>query len=234
LIGEGRIAQRHKAAVEAIGGEIVTKYDPQFSGNGYCRRLDAEFFDPVDWVSICSPTHCHYGHVKQALHYGKKVICEKPYVLPWQPVVEDDNVWVVMQMRWLKELPETASVVRAIFPRNAEYFKSWKGDPELTGGLFFDLFIHYIDLARRYRCRFEGLVISEGDTVRRVDGIDLTVVNMDGAFESMYRDIVFRGIGVRPKDVAELHWMLGRYTERFGAGRDIIGKKIEVYPDGVI
>jgi hypothetical protein len=232
LIGDGRIATRHRKAIDAIGCKLKRVYDP--GKDSSCRILDHEFFDGLDWVAIASPTNCHYGHIKAALQYGMKVICEKPYVLPWEPVIDSDAVFVVMQLRWLDGLPETAKRIRIIASRNEAYFKSWKGDPLLTGGLFFDVFIHYVDLARRYGCELEAHVQSEGEQGRWIDEYNLLNVDMDQAYRSMYEDIVYRGVGVRPQDVARLHWMLGRYTERFGFGREIIGKQILVRPNGVV
>lgn len=187
----------------------------------------------MDWVVVTSPTHCHYGHVKQALHNGKRVICEKPYVLPWQPVVDNENVSVVLQLRWA-DLPKTAESIRIRAVRHPAYFASWKGDPYLTGGLFFDLLIHYVDLARRYNCPLEFEVADNGEQSRFVGDLDIMKLDMPVAYSRMYKDIVFGDRGVRPQEVAELHWLLGRYTERYGAGQSILNKKITIHPTGLI
>jgi len=109
-----------------------------------------------------------------------------------------------------------------------------KGNPELTGGLFFDLFIHYIDLARRYNCTFEGLVQKEGKQERWIDDFNLMEIDMAIGYERMYRDIVFNSTGIRPSHVAELHWLLGKYTGRYGIAQDIIDKPIRVKPNGLV
>jgi hypothetical protein len=238
IIGEGRISERHKKAIGRIGGEIRAIYDPakssQAETNGlYHRGLDADFFGEVDWVVVTSPTHLHYQHVKMSLARGKKVICEKPYVLPWQPVIDSENVFVVLQLRWAG-LPKRAKEVRLIASRNDAYFTGWKGKPLLTGGLFFDLFIHYIDLARMYGGTFHGRVNPNGPQERWVDQYDLMKIDMDAAYARMYQDIVFEGKGIRPAHVAELHWLLGKYTGRFGAGKEILEKDIVVTPDELV
>jgi hypothetical protein len=232
LIGEGRISGRHKVAIEKIGGKVVSIYDPAFTGKTaenclYHKELSRKFFDSVHWVVVTSPTFLHYEHVKMALTYGKKVICEKPYVLPWQPLIDSKDVFIVLQLRWAN-LPRKAKEIRLVAARNIDYFDSWKGAPEKTGGLFFDLFIHYLDLARGYNCLFRGIVKEEGKQERWIDNYDLMNVNMDVAYERMYRDIVFRGMGVHPQDITELNWLLGRFTERFGSGREILNKEIMI------
>ena len=240
FIGNGRIAGRHKEAIKRIGGTLERIYDPAtalandaFRPEGSCKALDSEFFDAVDWVVIASPTKCHYDNVKAALGRGKMVICEKPYCLPWQPIIDSPNVFVVMQMRWA-DLPNTAKKIRVVAARNEEYFRSWKGDPYQTGGLFFDIFIHYVDLARRYKCELEMLVVDHGTQERWIDDFCLMDIDMNLAYEAMYRDIVLRGVGTRPSQVAELHWMLARYTERFGFGQEIVGKVLKVSPSGLV
>ena len=238
LIGDGRIAKRHKKAVNLIGGTISWVYDPchkdfTITPDGYAVITDliSENFKSIEYVIICSPTYLHYDHIKIALKYGVKIIVEKPMVLPWQPIIDNDAISVVLQLRWLS-LPLKADKVYIKAARNEAYFIGWKGNPKTTGGLFFDLFIHYIDLARNLGAEFEALVVSEGIQERYVDNIDLMSIDMDSAYEKMYRDIVFQNKGVKPIDVSELHWLLGRFTEKFGSGKEILGHKIIIKPDG--
>ena len=90
LIGDGRIAKRHKKAVNSIGGNISWIYDPihkevDTTPDGYkiIHYLSKENFMLVDYAIICSPTFLHYNHIKIALQYDVKIIVEKPMVLPW-------------------------------------------------------------------------------------------------------------------------------------------------------
>jgi predicted dehydrogenase len=146
-------------------------------------------------------------------------------VLPWQPIIDSGAISVVLQLRWLS-LPTKADKVFIKAARNESYFVGWKGDPKMTGGLFFDLFIHYIDLAINLGAGFEAMVLSEGIQERHVDKIDLMSIDMNIVYEKMYRDIIFHNKGVKPNDVAKLHWLLGRFTERFGSGKEILGQRI--------
>ena len=88
LIGDGRIANRHKIAIKNINGSIVNVFDPIYGE----KHIKDSFFDDIEWVVICAPTYTHYDYVKLSLSHGKKVICEKPYVLPWQPLIDGKNV----------------------------------------------------------------------------------------------------------------------------------------------
>jgi len=238
LIGDGRIAKRHKKAVSLIGGNINWIYDPihkdiDVTPDGYVviHSLDKKYFELVNYIIICSPTFLHYDHLKMSLQHNVKIIVEKPMVLPWQPIIDNDAISVVLQLRWFP-LPNKANKVFIRAARNDEYFNGWKGNPETTGGLFFDLFIHYIDLARNLGAEFEALVESEGTQKRYVDDIDLMNIDMDSVYEKMYRDIVFQNKGVKPIEVSELHWLLGRFTERFGSSKEILGRKIIIKSDG--
>jgi hypothetical protein len=131
-------------------------------------------------------------------------------------------------------LPDIVEKIRVRAVRHPAYFAGWKGDPYLTGGLFFDLFIHYVDLARRLQCPLEMEVADHGEQFRFIGDIDLMAVDMPKLYARMYEDIIFNGGGVKPPHVAELHWLLGRYTERFGAGREILNRMIKVSPNGLL
>jgi hypothetical protein len=238
LIGDGKIAGRHRQAIRHIGGQIVKIYDPKYNGIGSrppetVPTLDRSFFEDVDWIVVASPASSHYGQVKAALAHGKKVICEKPYVLPWQPLIDSDSVFIVLQLRWL-DLPATAKKIQVVAARNDDYFAGPKGNPALTGGLFFELFIHYIDLARRYGCLFEGRVMEKGEESRWIDGFNLLSQDMDEAYQRMYEDIVFKGKGVTPREFAELHWLLAKYTGRYGAGKEVLKRFVRLRPNGLV
>lgn len=236
LIGDGRIAKRHKEAISQIGGSINWIFDPRYKGyevsqDGYTviPSLADERFKTVDYIVICSPTYLHYKHLQIALQHDVKIIVEKPMVMPWQPILDSNSIFVVLQLRWLS-LPKKANKVFIKAARNDAYFTGWKGDPKMTGGLFFDLFIHYIDMAKNIGAEFEAIILSEGPQERYVDNINLMDIDMNTVYEKMYRDIVFHDKGVKPRAVAQLHWLLARFTERFGSGRELLGQKINIKP----
>ena len=225
LIGDGKISERHKVAVVNNGGQITEIYDPKY--NNKKIKLDKKFFEDKDYIIICSPSNFHRDHIKLALKYNKKIIVEKPMVLPWESIIDDDKINVVLQLRWM-DLPSRANLIKIIMVRDKDYFKSWKGDPKNTGGLFYNLFIHYIDLATIIGANFEGLVKPEGKQVRMIDDIDISKIDMDELYIKMYNDIVNHNKGVKPKDFFYLHWLLNRNSNIYGFGKDALNKYIYI------
>lgn len=225
LIGDGQIARKHRVAIQTNGGEIHKVHDPVLGDKS--DPLGHSFFDGLYCVVICSPSHLHREHIKMALEYNKKIIVEKPAFLPWEPAIDDDRINIVLQLRWL-DLPETAEKVKVTMVRDKAYFKTWKGDPRNTGGLFYNLFIHYIDLANMLCAEFEGLVTQTGKQVRLVDDLDIMKLDMHDLYIRMYNDIINKDKGVKPKDVFYLHWLLNRSSEFYGFGADAIDKKINI------
>jgi predicted dehydrogenase len=226
LIGDGKIAPRHKQAVTANGGVITELYDPKYKSKK--TKLNKKFFQDKDYIIICSPSHFHREHVRMALSYDKKIICEKPLVLPWEPIIDDDRISVVLQLRWMN-LPETADVINVVMARNKEYFETWEGNAELTGGLFYHLFIHYIDLAIKLKARFVGSVIPEGKQIRRIDNMDMFSYDMNDLYARMYNDIINHDGGVKPHEMFYIHWVLERCGWTYGInGEDLMNKIVSI------
>ena len=211
IIGScGYIAQKHKYAIKEIGGEIVTEYDPLLSN---WQNVEDMFSVDFDYCVICSPTYTHYDYVKLALSYKRKIICEKPFHLPWEPIIDDDNINIVLQYKWL-DFPTEAKKIKVVVVRDDNYFKSWKGDPKLTGGLFYNIFIHYIQLAIDLKASFSGKLVKEGKQVRMVDNFDLGKVDMNLLYTKMYKDII-DDKGVKAKDLFYLDWVLKNCNQQF-------------------
>lgn len=235
IIGNGRIAQMHEKAIASIGGKVCAVYDPDVCMIN-CSDLEESFFSAnyLDYAVICSPTYCHYEHIRTALRYGCKVIVEKPMVLPWEPILDNDDISVVLQLRWIPLKGEVNQIyVRAV--RHDPYFTGWRSDPKNTGGVFFEIFIHYIDLALFYGAEFVGVVSQTGNQARRIDDLDLFSIDNDQLYASMYHDIVFGPGGVHPKDIAKLHWSLSKFTGRFGGPtRDLFDQVIRISPEDLI
>ena len=262
LIGDGAIAKYHKAAVEHVGGEIVMVFDPKYEDTSLCRDLfsdhgvsyETEFAPsifkgiiggPVDYFIICSPSNLHRKHILQILEFypSAQIICEKPYKLPWEtslPELEHDlaRINIAMQLNWAKELEwiETASSIHVDMVRDDDYLKSYKGDPKITGGFVTNLFIHYIHLAYKWKCGFEGKVSTSGIQERGVwDGSawesDGTLkahcsytsfdhIDYQTAYNRMYDDIMI-GKGMKIKDLEFVHWVtsdLSLYSKATAGG----------------
>ena len=148
-------------------------------------------------------------------------------VLPWESIIDDSRINVVLQLRWM-DLPDSASLIKVTMVRDKNYFKSWKGDPKNTGGLFYNLFIHYIDLAMILGADFEGAVKSEGKQIRVIDDIDISKIDTDELYTKMYSDIINHNKGVKPEELFYLHWLLNRNSDIYGFGMDALNKKIYI------
>lgn len=213
IIGDGKIAKRHKKAIEHIGGEIIGICDP--IGCSDHKSLDADFLKNVDFAVIASPTHFHYSQTKFILkNSDSKIICEKPLRLPWEPVIDDDRIFAVMQLRSLNiNIPR----IRIQMVRDENYMSGWKGDILKTGGFIFHLFIHYIDLAILNNCEFEGKVIRNGENIRDFGDCDLLKYDPQTLYNQMYEDII-QGGGTRPKDLFFLYWQMDRLISKYSPG----------------
>ena len=260
LIGDGAIAKYHKEAIKHVGGELLYIVDPKYSQDkslSFDINFRGEilpnlhFPNYVDYAIICSPSHFHYQQIKEILKSGhilRGIICEKPAFLPWETPIDDDRINIVLQLRYLPNLPKKADLVSVRFVRDEAYFKSWKGDARKTGGLFYNLFLHGIDLAMRLGADFEGIVAEHGEQERWVgakwswpeeiwsdndcfiddkDKIDILNINTQACYNRMY-EAILEGKGIKPSDIFYLNWILQRNSEIFGYGRDGIGKTITI------
>ena len=219
LIGDGQIARYHRKAIEYVGEELAWVFDPKYEN---CPMPDKW----VDYAVICSPSQFHRKHILSALLRSDRVICEKPCCLPWETLVDDDRINVVLQYRWAP-LPRKARNVRVTMIRDAAYFDSWKGNPRLTGGFFFNLFIHYIDLAIQLGADFHGLVAHEGKQERWVDDIDLFQFDIQALYNRMY-EAILNGYGVKPSELFYLHYIMERCSRENGFNKALIGKEIHI------
>jgi len=122
--------------------------------------------DKVEYVSICSPNYLHDAHIRFALRSQAHAICEKPLVLnPWnidglQEVERESDctVYNILQLRLhpaIIALKETMAAdggrlhdvdITYIAPRGRWYHRSWKGQPEKSGGIATNIGVHFFDM----------------------------------------------------------------------------------------
>lgn len=169
LIGAAAyIAERHIKAIKDNGGElieivdvcdIVGIIDRYFPNCKYSTKLTTK----PDYVSICTPNYLHYDHIKQAVELGCNVICEKPVVLKSHQIDELEaladlkgvSINCILQLRLSPAVDKIKRKIKPdlntveltyLTPRGDWYGKSWKGDKEKSGGLLFNIGIHFFDL----------------------------------------------------------------------------------------
>lgn len=91
IVGSGRIAKRFVPEAKVVNSvNVIAVYDPnkicadvfadEFGLKAYSNKFE-DFLNDVDAVYIASPHLTHYEYTKQALHAGKHVLCEIPFVL---------------------------------------------------------------------------------------------------------------------------------------------------------
>jgi len=98
IVGSGRIASRFIPESKVVNCVNVTAvYDPhhecasafaaQFKLTAFSDSYD-DFLNNVDIVYVASPHLTHYHYTKTALHAGKHVLCEIPFVLSTEEAKE--------------------------------------------------------------------------------------------------------------------------------------------------
>lgn len=123
--------------------------------------------EPIEYVSICTPNYMHPSHIRFALRNGANAICEKPLVVfPEDMHIITDieaetgkKVSTVLQLRHHPSIIKLKNDVDAgemnkmydidlsyITTRGKWYLKSWKGDPDKSGGIATNIGIHLFDL----------------------------------------------------------------------------------------
>jgi len=132
-------------------------------------------WDLVDFVVIASPNHVHLEQAMWAVRKGKRVLCEKPLTFNVEAAFRAQGVESIVNVMQLRHHPCYAELT-AIDPsglrslnvhvkvkRDESYWKGWKGDPTRSGGLLFNLGVHYIDVIHTML----GLAAFRGAKVKR-------------------------------------------------------------------
>ena len=120
--------------------------------------------EQVDYVSICSPNYLHDSHIRLALRNKCDVICEKPLVINYDHLLSlkeieketGKKVYNILQLRHhptiikLKETIDSDKIydveLKYVTPRGSWYDFSWKGDIDKSGGVLFNIGIHFFDM----------------------------------------------------------------------------------------
>lgn len=161
IVGLGFISQRHKDAIKSIGDELLLTCDIDPAKKADFQDFDtmiaSDKFKEVDNVAILTPNYLHVPMIRKCLDAGKRVLCEKPLGLcssEIETLPNDGRVMVVHQLRYLplikklkqEPVPHSFIGMNIVMKRDEKYWNSWKGDDRLSGGLLFNLGIHYFDI----------------------------------------------------------------------------------------
>lgn len=204
VVGLGFIFPRHKSSINQIGAKIVLTCDSDPSKHAnftdWREMFDSRQFQSVDAVVICTPNYLHAPLIHAAVERGKKVLCEKPLAISVRNVEEIaklPKVFAVMQLRYhpimqqLRELPRPKIVSLYVsVKRDEDYWKGWKGDDQQSGGILYNLAVHYFDalmefLGPQYR------LITAHYTPRTAVG----VIDFAGTLVHYFIEITDDGVG---------------------------------------
>lgn len=119
----------------------------------------------VEYIVICTPNYTHYPLIIQALSEGKTVLCEKPGVITTGDLkslasVQSktlSKVFFVHQLREsatlqkLRQRLQLSSASHQVtmtlrMTREDFYWNGWKGQKDQSGGILFNIGVHYLDL----------------------------------------------------------------------------------------
>jgi len=174
IVGCGNVFSRHQSAIENLKNlfQIVSlcDIDPEKSSKVDYQNYEKMLFfvkDQVNLIVIATPNYLHYSQAKLAIESGYDVLIEKPVALSSLETVSLINLaqkhhrkaLAVLQVRYnplvkgLKRIVEEGVLgkIRSVslvqrWQRQTNFFKSWRGDFHLSGGLLFEFSIHYLDL----------------------------------------------------------------------------------------
>lgn len=268
LVGLGFIAQRHIDSIDCVGGELILTCDIDESKAKkvptakFHNRVESMLDDPLmelaDYVVIATPNHLHVPIAKAALARGKKVLCEKPLCITTtdhaQMLKVQKDLFIVMQLRENKKLQDIARLMQVsgerkmvkleiLINREAFYFKGWKNVWESSGGLLFNIGVHYFDILtwffgahRNAYCTAESHKRMFGtihfdhtfvdweialdapvDNQVRMLTIDRMPIPLNNGLEMLHRDVyqnLVHGKGVRPMDVVNTFNLIQELNEK--------------------
>mgnify|MGYP001593855691 FL=1 len=175
IIGLGYISQRHLDAIHNNGGKLIMACDIDKEKKqkvaddvlfftDYKDMIKNPLFDKVDWVSICTPNYLHFQMINDCFKNGKNILSEKPLVIDSQDLkdleyiqnlAKDRKIYTVLQLRHNPEVEIFKDKFREgkyegrmdiHLHRGEFYFEGWKGNENRSGGLLFNIGIHYFDL----------------------------------------------------------------------------------------
>jgi len=155
VIGKGFIYNLHSEAITKIGGEIVDITDGSDGPDAWKGMVEKT---KADCVIILAPSHLHFEMAKFSAENGKIVLCEKPLALRSEEarvLAGHPDIFTVYQLRYHPSVREIKAEgedknyqieMNISVHRDEDYWKSWKGVADRSGGILFNLGIHYFDL----------------------------------------------------------------------------------------
>jgi UDP-N-acetyl-2-amino-2-deoxyglucuronate dehydrogenase len=155
IIGTGFILPAHVQAIRDVGGKII---DVINDSRGADTWKDMVKTTQADCIVVLTPNYLHKEMILESVKNGKIVLCEKPLVVnskDCQELIGKGKIFSVLQLRRhplledikanIKENGNVINMDISVY-RDKDYYESWKGQKEKSGGVLFNLGIHYFDL----------------------------------------------------------------------------------------
>jgi predicted dehydrogenase len=156
-------------------------------------RFNEALEDPdLDAVIVCPPNHLHEPISVEALNAGKHVLCEKPIAMSLSGCARlreaRETSGKVFQTGLELRYSDVAQIVhrlvqedQAVGPpammwcnilRDWGQFSGWRGDLELSGGIYHELACHYLDLFNWFAGGLPLMIQANGASLTGQDVVD--------------------------------------------------------------
>ena len=155
IIGTGFILPAHVQAIRDVGGEIIDIVNDSRGQDSWKKMIQST---SADCIIVLAPNYLHKEMISEAVKNGKIVLCEKPLVInlkDCQELIGKGKIFSVLQLRHhpfnndIKAgIKESGNIINMDISvcRDEDYYNGWKGQKEKSGGVLFNLGIHYFDL----------------------------------------------------------------------------------------
>ncbi len=229
IIGTGFIFPAHAEAIRTIGGKIRHVVNAMHDEDAWRKMIETT---DADCIVILAPNDLHFPMAMAAAEAGKIALVEKPLTIKSSEaeiLAAKPNIFTILQLRQhplFKEMKANVSdrqnyniEMDISVHRDEKYYKSWKGIKERSGGVLFNLGIHYFELlmhlfgepteistfslsdktgtgtikGKNYFCRWKVSTDEKKDNQRRVfkiNGVDYNYSSKDNlSFENLHRHV---------------------------------------------
>jgi UDP-N-acetyl-2-amino-2-deoxyglucuronate dehydrogenase len=253
VIGKGFIYNLHAQAIAKIGGEIVDVVD---ESNGPDAWKEMVKNTEADCIVILTPNNLHFEMAKFSAENGKIVLCEKPLSIKSADVkilAQFPNIFTVTQLIYHPLVRKLKSEIKnekrnevemdVSVHRDEDYYKSWKGQKEITGGIIFNIGIHYFDLllylfgqpvkistdliedrkavglieGKNYICNWKLSTEEPKKTQRRIfkiNGVNYDLSSKENLHVYVYKDILDKK-GITPEEALKSIELIEKIYENF-------------------
>jgi UDP-N-acetyl-2-amino-2-deoxyglucuronate dehydrogenase len=188
---------------------VLDKYFPSARYFNEFERFDRYLSKaPPNYVVVASPNYLHDSHIRFGLRLGSSVICEKPVVLHERNLDEllrfegkyGGRVWCIQQARLHADVRKYRALhrdagshkhvqVHYSAPRGQWYRYSWKGNPEKSGGMAFNIGIHLFDLGAHLFGWHKEVKVWEKADGYMLGTVYFTGAHMDFTLSTHYLDL---------------------------------------------